>query len=185
MTRKFCVASARKSSRSPRPTFRDFFFVRCDGGTKKALPKKRAWVACAHNVAHSFFGEVQPSWLTKLVLFEAPLPPLVHFALLWLGELCVRGQLFASEPPTFVLLNSAQHDISLKSTLNSSVNLFFLASQVLFCSFLSIEKQSTVDPSADLCFVASQMWICVDLEKTTARKLRDWTNVDPRQNVHF
>ena len=135
MTRKFCVASARKSSRSPRPTFRDFFFVRCDGGAKKALPKKRAWVACAHNVAHSFFGEVQPSWLTKLVLFEAPLPPLVHFALLWLGELCVRGQLFASEPPTFVLLNSAQHDISLKSTLNSSVNLFFLASQVLFCSF--------------------------------------------------
>ena len=35
--------------------------------------------------------EVPSSWLTKFVLFEAKLPPLVHFALLWLVGLCVRG----------------------------------------------------------------------------------------------
>ena len=77
-----------KSSPSHRPTFRDFFS--CD---VRGPPPKKTGVGglCPQCGPQYTLCEVPSSWLTKFVLFEAPLPPLVHFTLLWLRELRVQG----------------------------------------------------------------------------------------------
>ena len=79
-----------KSSPSHRPTFRDFFS--CDVTGAPAAPSQKTGVGglCPQCGPQYTLCEVPSSWLTKFVLFEAPLPPLVRFTLLWLRELRVQ-----------------------------------------------------------------------------------------------
>ena len=91
-SRKFCVACEAKVRQATDGLF--VIFVACDvTGPPKSLQKD--WAPCARKPRPKLFScEIPSSWLTKFVLFEAPLPPLVHFTLLWLRELRVRGTFF-------------------------------------------------------------------------------------------